>query len=188
MYRRILACVASCGIFSLMASTQVSSVYSSLTAHAQSISAQRITSATWAVIPTATDSSTALQHTYTNISNTGSYFTIRNLGGLATSKIDISLEMSVITGNPTYQLQWCSTSTWNESAGTCVDPTKLSVLITIDKNTTLKQVILHKSFPVNDSVRMRLQKTGGNTNQTATLKVLVQVPRSYLRAPIGTQN
>jgi hypothetical protein len=191
MNRRILTCVASLGLFVLMASTQVSSVYSTLHAHTSNSSPQSISTATWRVLPVATNTSTIAQPLITNIKSQsdpgrGTYFSLKNLGDLATSGINVTLVNSGSIGNRSISLQWCPGSIWDEIAGTCNGSNSGTTLLVADKRTP-STFFWNQSLPTGESLRLRLQKSagsGGSVDATVT----IDISRSYLRGGVNQIN
>lgn len=191
MINRFLTCIAVVGVFTLPTSMQVSSVSAAITAHVSPSTRQAISTATWRVLPVLTDTATVLQSTFASIKRSSdagpwTYFSIRNLGHVATTAMDLTLTLTNTTGNPTVDLEWCNGFVWNEVANTCNGVNAGTLLMTVDKRGSTLYT-WNKGLAVNGSIRVRLQKTStGNNSADATLSI--EIPRSYVRAGISQQN
>ena len=191
MNKRFVACIVALGVFALTASMQVSSVYAAISGHASPRAPQSITTASWRVLPVLTDTATVLQSTFVSVKRSSdagpwSYFSIRNLGHVATTAMDLTLTLTNATGNPTVDLEWCNGFIWNEVANTCNGINAGTLLITADKKGSTSYS-WNKALAVNGSIRVRLQKTSaGNNSADATISIAI--PRSYVRAGISQQN
>ena len=150
---------------------------------------QSISSASWKVLPVLTNTATALTGTFSGIKRSTdagpwSYFSIRNLGHVSTTAMDLTLDLTNTTANPSVNLEWCDGFTWDEVSNTCNGANAGTVIMSADKKGSTNYT-WNKVIPVNGSIRVRLQRIGnGSTNATFS----IAIPRSYVRAALSTQN
>ena len=170
---------------------QASSAYALITTTSANALPQTITSAKWAVLPVESNTSTTLLTTFSSIKGAndpgrGTYFSIRNLGDVATTGMNLTAVNSRAIGNGAVSLEWCPSGPWNESAGTCNGSNNGTLLLTADKRTPVT-LIWNKPLAINEAIRLRLQRNTGTSPNTDT-SITVDLPRAFVRLGIQTQN
>ncbi len=179
------------GVFTLCAVMQASSVYSLITTSASTPVPQSMTTAQWSVLPVESNTSTLLVSTFISINGAndpgrGSYLSIRNLGDVPVTGMNLTAVNSRAIGNGAVSVEWCPSGPWNESAGTCNGSASGSLLLTADKRTAAT-LIWNQPLAVNGSIRLRLQRSTG-TGRNADTTITVEVPRTFVRPGIQSQN
>ena len=190
MHKRVLACLSLTFLMVIGNEIHASTAQAGLAAVRSNGGTTSLTTVKWGAVaglaPTdaSTGSFTVTGVTKSTAATTGSYFTIRNVGTIASISIGLTLTTS---GANTYttNIHECVGGTWNEANGACTG----GVITLVRANTNAQSTTATWTKTINPSsnVRLRLQYVSSPA-RTVNATISLTMARTNIRTATNTSS